>query len=233
MDGKCLLSLVVVPSAFAMAASFRWRRVWCLVSCHKTQSCCTDNTTRFEDSWDMQYAFRGHLVAIINENTASDGEALAYGLQARDGMAAMGSPFWVSSSPLECNFEILVAGRCPHVLEPLTTSYSMLLACVYSLSTWRLWSGGELGAAKFGSPSTTGIACRGGVVRVRWSFGDKFILAHLWHIFTGVDWSTTATSPPPSPAPLAFPRMTGSWRTLVRKVGVGLSCGVWRCVAVC
>ena len=75
----------------------------------------------------MQYAFRGHLVAIINENTASDGEALAYGLQARNGIAAMGSLFCVSSSPFECNFDIGIraVSSCPSTTHPFR-----LLCCL-------------------------------------------------------------------------------------------------------
>ena len=64
----------------------------------------------------MQYAFRGHLVAIINENTASDGEALAYGLQARDGIAAMGSLFFACRRLLWSATLISVSGAvssCP------------------------------------------------------------------------------------------------------------------------
>ena len=31
-------------------------------------------------TWNMQYAFRGHMVVLVDENTASDGEAFAEGL---------------------------------------------------------------------------------------------------------------------------------------------------------
>ncbi|MBU8920430.1 MAG: protease, partial [Bacteroidales bacterium] len=31
--------------------------------------------------WNMQYAFRGHLVVLCNESTASDGEAFAEGFR--------------------------------------------------------------------------------------------------------------------------------------------------------
>lgn len=34
-----------------------------------------------EPTWNMQYAFRGHLVVLVNENTASDGEAFADGFR--------------------------------------------------------------------------------------------------------------------------------------------------------
>ena len=32
-------------------------------------------------TWNMQYAFRGHVVVISDQNTASDGEAFAEGLR--------------------------------------------------------------------------------------------------------------------------------------------------------
>ena len=31
--------------------------------------------------WNMQYAFRGHVVVLCNENTASDGEAFTEGIK--------------------------------------------------------------------------------------------------------------------------------------------------------
>ena len=34
-----------------------------------------------EPTWNMQYAFRGHMVVLVNENTASDGEAFAEGFR--------------------------------------------------------------------------------------------------------------------------------------------------------
>ncbi len=32
-------------------------------------------------SWNMQYAFRGHMVVLVDEDTASDGEAFADGFR--------------------------------------------------------------------------------------------------------------------------------------------------------
>ncbi|HDZ40920.1 MAG TPA: protease [Bacteroidetes bacterium] len=51
--------------------------------------------------WNMQYAFRGHMVVLINENTASDGEAFAEGFR-RLGMGKLigtrtwGGEIWLS-----------------------------------------------------------------------------------------------------------------------------------------
>ena len=51
--------------------------------------------------WNMQYAFRGHMVVLINENTASDGEAFAEGFK-RLGMGDLigtrtwGGEIWLS-----------------------------------------------------------------------------------------------------------------------------------------
>ncbi|MBN1387409.1 MAG: PDZ domain-containing protein [Bacteroidales bacterium] len=54
-----------------------------------------------EPYWNMQYAFRGHMVVLINENTASDGEAFAEGFR-RLGMGDLigtrtwGGEIWLS-----------------------------------------------------------------------------------------------------------------------------------------
>ncbi len=53
--------------------------------------------------WNMQYAFRGHMVVLVNERTASDGEAFAEGFR-RLGMGKVlgtrtwGGEIWLSSS---------------------------------------------------------------------------------------------------------------------------------------
>ena len=53
--------------------------------------------------WNMQYAFRGHMVVLCNERTASDGEAFAEGFR-RLGMGPVigtrtwGGEIWLSSS---------------------------------------------------------------------------------------------------------------------------------------
>lgn len=54
-------------------------------------------------SWNMQYAFRGHMVVIVDQNTASDGEAFAegfrrLGLGAVIGMRTWGGEIWLGSS---------------------------------------------------------------------------------------------------------------------------------------
>jgi tricorn protease len=52
--------------------------------------------------WNMQYSFRGHMVVLCNENTASDGEAFAEGFR-RLGMGPLigtrtwGGEIWLSS----------------------------------------------------------------------------------------------------------------------------------------
>jgi tricorn protease len=55
-----------------------------------------------EPSWNMQYAFRGHMVVLIDENTASDGEAFAdgfrrLGLGKLIGMRTWGGEIWLGS----------------------------------------------------------------------------------------------------------------------------------------
>ena len=54
-------------------------------------------------SWNMQYAFRGHAVVLVNEFTASDGEAFAEGFRRLGlgkviGTRTWGGEIWLSSS---------------------------------------------------------------------------------------------------------------------------------------
>ena len=54
-------------------------------------------------SWNMQYAFRGHIVILVDENTASDGEAFAdgfkkLGLGTAIGMRTWGGEIWLSGA---------------------------------------------------------------------------------------------------------------------------------------
>ncbi len=56
-----------------------------------------------DPSWNMQYAFRGHIVVLVNENTYSDGEAFAdgfrkLGLGTTIGVRTWGGEIWLSSA---------------------------------------------------------------------------------------------------------------------------------------
>jgi len=56
-----------------------------------------------QPTWNMHYAFRGHMVVLVDQNTASDGEAFAegfrrLGLGAVIGMRTWGGEIWLSSS---------------------------------------------------------------------------------------------------------------------------------------
>ena len=56
-----------------------------------------------EPYWNMPYSFRGHIVVLVNENTYSDGEALAegfkqLGLGTTIGMRTWGGQIWLNSS---------------------------------------------------------------------------------------------------------------------------------------
>ncbi len=56
-----------------------------------------------EPYWNMQYAFRGHMVVLVNENTYSDGEAFAdgfkrLGLGTTVGTRTWGGEIWLNSS---------------------------------------------------------------------------------------------------------------------------------------
>jgi tricorn protease len=53
--------------------------------------------------WNMQFAFRGHIVVLVNERTASDGEAFAEGFRRLGlgkvlGTRTWGGEIWLSSS---------------------------------------------------------------------------------------------------------------------------------------
>ncbi len=53
--------------------------------------------------WNMQYAFRGHIVILVDENTSSDGEAFADGFKKLNlgtaiGMRTWGGEIWLSGS---------------------------------------------------------------------------------------------------------------------------------------
>lgn len=56
-----------------------------------------------EPSWNMRYAFRGHMVVLVNEGTGSDGETFAagfkrLGLGTTIGMRTWGGQIWLNSS---------------------------------------------------------------------------------------------------------------------------------------
>jgi len=56
-----------------------------------------------EPSWNMQYAFRGHMVVLVDQDTYSDGEAFAdgfrrLGLGTVIGMRTWGGEIWLGSS---------------------------------------------------------------------------------------------------------------------------------------
>lgn len=56
-----------------------------------------------EPTWNMQYAFRGHMVVLVDQNTASDGEAFAEGFRRLGlgkviGTRTWGGEIWLSSS---------------------------------------------------------------------------------------------------------------------------------------
>ena len=53
--------------------------------------------------WNMQYAFRGHMVVLVDENTASDGEAFAEGFRRLGlgkviGVRTWGGEIWLSGA---------------------------------------------------------------------------------------------------------------------------------------
>ena len=56
-----------------------------------------------QPTWNMQYAFRGHVVVLCNQRTASDGEAFAEGFRRLGlgpviGSRTWGGEIWLSAS---------------------------------------------------------------------------------------------------------------------------------------
>jgi tricorn protease len=47
-----------------------------------------------QPSWNMQYAFRGYIVILVDENTASDGEAFAEGFKRLNLGTSIGTRTW-------------------------------------------------------------------------------------------------------------------------------------------
>ena len=47
-----------------------------------------------QPTWNMQYAFRGHMVVLVNEMTASDGEAFAEGFRRLGRGTVIGTRTW-------------------------------------------------------------------------------------------------------------------------------------------
>ncbi|MDN5205461.1 S41 family peptidase [Fulvivirgaceae bacterium BMA10] len=61
------------------------------------------NSRSGKPTWNMQYAFRGHVVILVDENTASDGEAFADGFKKLNlgtaiGMRTWGGEIWLSGA---------------------------------------------------------------------------------------------------------------------------------------
>ncbi|MBL9120919.1 MAG: PD40 domain-containing protein [Phycisphaerae bacterium] len=67
-------------------------------------------------NWNMQYAFRGHMVVLCNERTASDGEAFSEGFRRLGlgkvmGMRTWGGEIWLSSSNTLVDGGLVSAGE--------------------------------------------------------------------------------------------------------------------------
>lgn len=67
-------------------------------------------------NWNMQYAFRGHMVILVNERTASDGEAVADGFRRLGlgkvlGTRTWGGEIWLTSSNILVDRGIASAGE--------------------------------------------------------------------------------------------------------------------------
>ncbi|HEX3912727.1 MAG TPA: S41 family peptidase [Steroidobacteraceae bacterium] len=69
-----------------------------------------------DSEWNMQYAFRGHMVVLCDQETASDGEAFAEGfhrfkLGKTIGLRTWGGEIWLSASNFEADGGIATAAE--------------------------------------------------------------------------------------------------------------------------
>ena len=69
-----------------------------------------------DSDWNMQYAFRGHMVVLCDQETASDGEAFTEGfhrfkLGKTIGMRTWGGEIWLSSNNFEADGGIATAAE--------------------------------------------------------------------------------------------------------------------------
>ncbi len=67
-------------------------------------------------TWNMQYAFRGHIVVLCNESTASDGEAFTEGVKRFQlgkvlGTRTWGGEIWLSSNNTQADRGLASAGE--------------------------------------------------------------------------------------------------------------------------
>jgi tricorn protease len=67
-------------------------------------------------SWNMQYAFRGHIVVLCDHETASDGEAFSEGFKRLKlgkviGMRTWGGEIWLSGSNVQADFGVATAAE--------------------------------------------------------------------------------------------------------------------------
>lgn len=69
-----------------------------------------------QPSWNMQYAFRGHMVVLVDQHTASDGEAFAEGFRRLGlgkviGTRTWGGEIWLSGSSMLVDRGVATAGE--------------------------------------------------------------------------------------------------------------------------
>jgi tricorn protease len=69
-----------------------------------------------DPAWNMQYAFRGHIVVLCDQETASDGEAFSEGFRRFKlgpliGVRTWGGEVWLSASNFEADGGIATAGE--------------------------------------------------------------------------------------------------------------------------
>ena len=64
-----------------------------------------------EPTWNMHYAFRGHMVVLVDQNTASDGEAFADGFRRLGLGTTIGMRTWGGSIGIEPHQPLVDSSR--------------------------------------------------------------------------------------------------------------------------
>lgn len=74
------------------------------------------NITNGGLGWDMQFAFRGHIVVLINEHTSSDGEGFARGVSELGLGKLVGTRTWGGGIWLSSDNHLVDGGESPHLI---------------------------------------------------------------------------------------------------------------------
>jgi tricorn protease len=112
----------ITPSIIARASSSTCATITAVTSIHgSSANCCarhgsTGSPRVGKPDWNMQYAFRGHIVVLCDRETASDGEAFTEGFKRFNlgkviGTRTWGGEIWLSGSNVQADNGIATAAE--------------------------------------------------------------------------------------------------------------------------